>query len=175
MIQHKELYKQLINNIGEQIKKTLNEDLVTKQKNYTNKTKFYHGSVEKISKIKDLPMFCFFDRNEVMALCKNLSEEYGEPCYLYSFNINGRILSYNQTIDIIEDDILMDLTCNLSEKELRQYIQEIKKCINDDSVVGITVLDYSQRNFDDDAYSVFIFNPNESIINWKCVKTVNIR
>ena len=95
--------------------------------------------------------------------------------FLYSFNINGRILSYNQTIDIIEDDILMDLTCNLSEKELRQYIQEIKKSINDDSVVGITVLDYSQRNFDDDAYSVFIFNPNESIINWKCVKTVNIR
>ena len=43
MIQRKELYKQLINNIGEQIKKTLNEDLVTKQKNYTNKSKFYHS------------------------------------------------------------------------------------------------------------------------------------
>ena len=163
--------KSLVNYINENY---INEDLVTKEiKSYKSNMTFYHVSVKKITQdtLTDYPMFCFYDYNQAKALKRNVESEY-EYSYkykpsIYKFNIQGKILNFDETEKIINDDLLTSLVENPDEKELKKLVKKIKRKINDDNVVAITILDYSQENYNDDAFSLLIFNPKESVKNLK--------
>lgn len=155
----------------------INEDLVTKEiKSYKSNMTFYHVSVKKITQdtLTDYPMFCFYDYKQAKALKRNVESEYEyEYSYkykpsIYKFNIQGKILNFDETEKLInDDDLLTSLVENPDEKELKKLVKKIKRKINDDSVVAITILDYSQENYNDDAFSLLIFNPKESVKNLK--------
>ena len=86
------------------------------------------------------------------------------------FSIESRargVLNFNETKKLINDDLLTSLVENPDEKELKKLVKKIKRKINDDNVVAITILDYSQENYNDDAFSLLIFNPKESVKNLK--------
>ena len=161
--------KSLVNYINENY---INEDLVTKEiKSYKSNMTFYHVSVKKITQdtLTDYPMFCFYDYNQAKALKRNVESDY-EYKYkpsIYKFNIQGKILNFDETEKLINDDLLTSLVENPDEKELKKLVKKIKRKINDDSVVAITILDYSQENYNDDAFSLLIFNPKESVKNLK--------
>ena len=166
--------KSLVNYINE---KYINEDLVTKEiKSYKSNMTFYHVSVKKITQdtLTDYPMFCFYDYKQAKALKRNVESEYEyEYSYkykpsIYKFNIQGKILNFDETEKLInDDDLLTSLVENPDEKELKKLVKKIKRKINDDNVVAITILDYSQENYNDDAFSLLIFNPKESVKNLK--------
>lgn len=165
--------KSLVNYINENY---INEDLVTKEiKSYKSNMTFYHVSVKKITQdtLTDYPMFCFYDYNQAKALKRNVESDYEyEYSYkykpsIYKFNIQGKILNFDETEKLINDDLLTSLVENPDEKELKKLVKKIKRKINNDSVVAITILDYSQENYNDDAFSLLIFNPKESVKNLK--------
>ena len=112
------------------------------------------------------------DYKQAKALKRNVESDY-EYSYkykpsIYKFNIQGKILNFNETEKLInDDDLLTSLVENPDEKELKKLVKKIKRKINDDSVVAITILDYSQENYNDDAFSLLIFNPKESVKNLK--------
>ena len=155
----------------------INEDLVTKEiKSYKSNMTFYHVSVKKITQdtLTDYPMFCFYDYKQAKALKHNVESDYEhEYSYkykpsIYKFNIQGKILNFDETEKLInDDDLLTSLVENPDKKELKKLVKKIKRKINDDSVVAITILDYSQENYNDDAFSLLIFNPKESVKNFK--------
>ena len=148
----------------------INEALVTKKiKSYKSDMTFYHVSVEKITQetLTDYPMFCYYDYKQAKELKHNFEFEYGEESYLYKFNIQGKILNFDETKKLINDELLISLVENPDEKELKRLVKKIKGKINDDSVVAITIHDYSQENYNDDTFSLLIFNPKESVKNFK--------
>ena len=155
----------------------INEDLVTKEiKSYKSNMTFYHVSVKKITQdtLTDYPMFCFYDYKQAKALKHNVESDYEyEYSYkykpsIYKFNIQGKILNFDETEKLInDDDLLTSLVENPDKKELKKLVKNIKRKINDDNVVAITILDYSQENYNDDAFSLLIFNPKESVKNFK--------
>ena len=165
--------KSLVNYINENY---INEDLVTKEiKSYKSNMTFYHVSVKKITQdtLTDYPMFCFYDYKQARALKGNVESDYEyEYSYkykpsIYKFNIHWKILNFDDTEKLINDDLLTSLVENPDEKELKKLVKKIKRKINDDNVVAITILDYSQENYNDDAFSLLIFNPKESVKNLK--------
>ena len=151
----------------------INEDLVTKEiKSYKSNMTFYHVSTKKITQetLTDYPMFCFYDYKQAKALKRNFEfgYEHDDKPKIYKFNLQGKILNFDETTNLInDDDLLTSLVENPDEKELKRLVKTIKRKINDNSVVAITILDYSQEDYNDDAFSLLIFNPKESVKNFK--------
>ena len=82
-------------------------------------------------------------------------------------NIQGKILKCEETKKRSNEELLTSRGENPDEKELKRLVKKIKGKINDDSVVAITIHDYSQENYNDDTFSLLIFNPKESVKNFK--------
>ena len=70
-------------------------------------------------------MFCFYDYKQAKALKRNVESDY-EYSYkykpsIYKFNIQGKILNFDETEKLInDDDLLTSLVENPDEKELKK-------------------------------------------------------
>ena len=146
----------------------IKEDISTDElSEYNEKTVFYHVSKEEITKLNDFPMFCFYDIEEAYALRDNFVADTREPVYIYKFNVTGKVLTFEESEEFADEDITIDLISNPNENELRSLVKDIQDNIGDNNIVGVTILDYSQKNYQDDAFSILLFNPIKCVKNFK--------
>lgn len=140
-----------------------------------SKHKYYHISSEKLTKesIKDFPMFVFDieHKDESDAMIENT--KWTKPIqYFITFNDNMKILDAKKSIELldsIDKNLLADIVSNPNKTELLNIIKKIE---NNANIDGITISDYSQKNYNKDADSVLIFHPNKFIKNIKPIYAV---
>lgn len=140
-----------------------------------SKHKYYHISSEKLTKesIKDFPMFVFDieHKDESDAMIENT--KWNKPIqYFITFNDNMKILDAKKSIELldsIDKNLLADIVSNPNKTELLNIIKKIE---NNANIDGITISDYSQKDYNKDTDSVLIFHPNKFIKNIKPIYAV---
>ena len=145
------------------LSKYLNDD-----KN-TNKDSIilYHVSRRNINRLKDSPLFFFDNTEESNALYKNLKLDGSAYQYKFIFDKSINILNLDNTHKYVDNDTETDLVSNPDAKELKLICNDIEEKSKSD---GITIMDYSQINHNEDTESILIFHPDKFIKSFKKIK-----
>ena len=127
----------------------------------------YHVSREQINKIEDSPLFLFDNTKESNALYKNTKYESSAYQYKLIFDKSINILNYKDSKEYFDEDTEADLCSNPTTEELKSICDKIESKSKAD---GITIMDYSQVDYNEDTESIIIFHPNKFIKNIKKIK-----
>ena len=128
---------------------------------------YYHISIgREIKKIQDSPLFVFDDIKESNALYQNAINDHmtikNFKVYQYKFIIQKdiKILDKNETRKLITEEEYSSLLENPNKEDLLKFRKTFEKRSDADA---ITLMDYSQIDFNKDYPSILILHPNKFI------------
>lgn len=136
----------------------------------TNNIILYHCSRQKINNVKDTPLFFFDNKKESNALYKNLKMDGSAYQYKFIYNSDINVLDIDESLQYIDDDLSCDLISNPNTNELIDMCNEIQNNINSNKCDGVTIIDYSQIDMNNDTDSILLFNPQNKLIKFELIK-----
>lgn len=135
---------------------------------------YYHVSIgRKINKIQDSPIFVFDNIDESNAFYQNGVYDHitfkNYKVYQYKFLIQKdiKILDKNETQKLITEEEYATLLENPDKEDLLKFRKAFEKRSDADA---ITLMDYSQIDFNKDYPSVLILHPNKFVKDMIIIK-----